>query len=45
MISFITVYVPRYGLPVDLLALFAILAAVIGVFETQRNVSPNATAQ
>jgi len=34
-ISFATIYIPRYGLSVDLLALFAILAAVIGVFETR----------
>ena len=29
LISLVTVYVPRYGLPVDLFALFAILVAII----------------
>jgi hypothetical protein len=31
IISLVTVYVPRYGLPVDLLALFAILVGIISV--------------
>jgi len=37
MISFVTIYVPRYGLPVDLLALFAILVAIISVYEAHRS--------
>jgi hypothetical protein len=35
MISLVTIYVPRYGLPVDLSALFAILVAIIGVYDTR----------
>jgi hypothetical protein len=53
MISFATIYVPRYGLPLDLLALFAILVAIVGVsdtrpissIKTRRNLSPSAPAQ
>jgi hypothetical protein len=36
-ISFVTVYVPRYGLPLDLSALFAILVAIISLHEAHRS--------
>ena len=33
MMSLVAVYVPRYGLPIDFSALFAILVAIIGCYE------------
>jgi hypothetical protein len=44
MISFVTIYVPRYGLPVDLLALFAILVAIIGICQMSWRSSPATTS-
>jgi len=43
MISLVTVYIPRYGLMVDLLALFAILAAISSTYETRWRTSPMKT--
>jgi hypothetical protein len=40
MISLVTVYIPRYGLPVDLSALFAVLVAIISTYETRWRTSP-----
>jgi hypothetical protein len=40
MISLVTVYIPRYGLPVDLFALFAILVAIISIYDTRWRTSP-----
>jgi hypothetical protein len=40
IVSLVTVYIPRYGLPVDLLALFAILVAIISTYETRWRTSP-----
>jgi hypothetical protein len=37
MISLVTVYVPRYGSPIDFSALFAILVALIAVYEKRRS--------
>jgi hypothetical protein len=40
IVSLVTVYIPRYGLPVDLLALFAIVVAIISTYETRWRTSP-----
>jgi hypothetical protein len=40
MVSLVTVYVPRYGLPLDLSALFAILVATISIYDTRWRISP-----
>src|SRR5262249_26715752 len=45
MISLVTVYVPRYGLPLDLSALFAILVAIISIYQTRWRRSPVTTSR
>jgi hypothetical protein len=39
-ISLVTVYIPRYGLPVDLSTLFAIIVATISIYDTRWRILP-----